>query len=297
MSDIFISYSSADRERILPIVTLLEQQGWSVWWDRKIPPGRTFDDVIEEAINAAKCIIVVWSEKSVASNWVRAEADEGNRKGVLIPIMIDKVNLPLAFRRIEAAQLVNWDGALDNPEVDILLSSIVRIVGYQPDINQEQSIEKKVDLELFPDSRIKSPPKQLASLLKTKNVNREPSESSNNKIRLSGTWKLTDKYEFGKTTGTLQLVQNGQTLSGTMTIYDILEDGKEIIFQEEVQGWIQGENISLSGTSIIGIKGDVSNYNLDKWVGVLKNNNLITGSSEDKVGTSGTFTLKRITHK
>ncbi len=52
MIDIFISYKSSDRERIQTLVKALEQKGWSVWWDRIIPPGRTFDEVIEEAIDA-----------------------------------------------------------------------------------------------------------------------------------------------------------------------------------------------------------------------------------------------------
>jgi hypothetical protein len=32
-----------------------------VWWDRTILPGRTFDQVIEEALAATRCMIVVWS--------------------------------------------------------------------------------------------------------------------------------------------------------------------------------------------------------------------------------------------
>jgi len=39
----------------------LAQTGWSVWWDRTIPAGKTYHQVIGEAIDSAKCIIVVWS--------------------------------------------------------------------------------------------------------------------------------------------------------------------------------------------------------------------------------------------
>ena len=46
MSQIFISYSQADRARAQTLVAALEREGWSVWWDRKIPPGKTFDEVI-----------------------------------------------------------------------------------------------------------------------------------------------------------------------------------------------------------------------------------------------------------
>ena len=41
MSDIFLSYASDDLARIHPLVQFLTQQGWSVWWDRTIPLGKT----------------------------------------------------------------------------------------------------------------------------------------------------------------------------------------------------------------------------------------------------------------
>jgi len=101
MTDVFISYSSEDRERVRSLVTTLERGGWDVWWDRQIDAGVVFDREIEKAIDEAKCIIVVWSSKSVESEWVRTEAGEGLEKGNLVPIMIEDVKPPLAFRRIQ----------------------------------------------------------------------------------------------------------------------------------------------------------------------------------------------------
>ena len=127
--DIFFSYSRKDKERIKPIVRALESQGWSVWWDIQIPPGETFDDVIEDALEHACCVIVAWSEHSVISNWVRNEASEGNDRRVLVPILLDKVKIPLAFRRIQAANLVQWGGDIGNEEFQKLIAKISGIVG------------------------------------------------------------------------------------------------------------------------------------------------------------------------
>ena len=65
MSDIFISYASEDRAETKKLAHALESHGWSVWWDRSIPIGQIYAEVIEAALKEARCVIVIWSEKSV----------------------------------------------------------------------------------------------------------------------------------------------------------------------------------------------------------------------------------------
>jgi TIR domain len=60
MTDIFLSYASEDRERAGKLATALEGRGWSVWWDRNIIAGATFDEVIEHELETAKSVIVLW---------------------------------------------------------------------------------------------------------------------------------------------------------------------------------------------------------------------------------------------
>ena len=106
--DIFVSYSAEDRTRVEPLVQELEAAGLSVWWDRQIDAGTSFDRTIEEQLAAASCVLVVWSTASVESDWVREEADEGLRRKILVPVQIDPCQIPLGFRRVQAAQLPNW---------------------------------------------------------------------------------------------------------------------------------------------------------------------------------------------
>ncbi len=122
--DIFISYSRADRERVDHIAKGLEAEGYSVWWDRDIRAGEEFDNVIDKAIKQSKAIVVVWSDTSIRSNWVKEEAEDGVMANTLVPVMIDFVTIPRGFRRIQAAELhdggddptksENWPEFLDS---------------------------------------------------------------------------------------------------------------------------------------------------------------------------------------
>ncbi|MCC6586290.1 MAG: SUMF1/EgtB/PvdO family nonheme iron enzyme [Bryobacterales bacterium] len=128
MSDIFISYASADRARVKPLVEVLQREGWSVWWDRTIPPGKTWDEVIESAIRQARCVVVLWSKASVASECVRLEAHHGKQRRILIPAKIDGVEPPFAFQMIQAASLVDWRGERDHAELIELLREVESLV-------------------------------------------------------------------------------------------------------------------------------------------------------------------------
>ena len=128
MADIFISYSSEDKTNVRLIAELLEQHGWSVWWDRQIPVGQKFDTVIEDELAKAYCVIVIWTRRSVTSEWVKNEASEAAQSGKLVPILLENVPLPLAFKRTETAMLAGWKGEEDHPELPVLFHSISQTI-------------------------------------------------------------------------------------------------------------------------------------------------------------------------
>src|SRR5262245_66091689 len=113
---IFLSYAHEDRAKAKLIAEALSKIGWGVWWDRKIPPGKTFDEVIEQALDKSQCVVVLWSKTSVGSHWVKAEAAEGARRQILVPALLDSVKIPLEFRRVQAADLTAWNGDPNEPE-------------------------------------------------------------------------------------------------------------------------------------------------------------------------------------
>jgi hypothetical protein len=126
LDDVFLSYSSQDREReaLVRLVAALEQSGLSVFWDRKIPPGMTWRTVLQQRLTQARTILVVWTNDSVASEWVHEEADHGRARDILFPVLLDKVMQPIGFGGVQAADLSEWDGNPGDPVFQALLHAI-----------------------------------------------------------------------------------------------------------------------------------------------------------------------------
>jgi hypothetical protein len=123
MPDIFISYAHEDQERVRPIVKELEKR-WSVFWDKKIPPGKTWEDSIGKALEESPCVLVVWSHSSVKSDWVKEEADVAKKRDTFVPLFLDKVDPPMGFRRIHAADLSDWKNDNAHQGFQLLIGAI-----------------------------------------------------------------------------------------------------------------------------------------------------------------------------
>jgi TIR domain len=132
MADIFVSYARADRDRAKVIAAALEAQGWSVWWDRSIPPGRRFDEVIDEELTAAGCVVVLWSAASVGSDWVKTEAADARDRRILVPVLIEHVKIPLEFRRLQAADLSRWQPGQPDARFDEFSRTRGHVTGRYP---------------------------------------------------------------------------------------------------------------------------------------------------------------------
>ena len=124
MGDIFISYAREDRERAKVLADALASRGWSVWWDRHMPVGKSFSDQIEQQLAAAKCVVVLWSANSVKARWVQNEAGVGADRGILVPVLLDQSAIPLGFRDLHTANLSDWDGGEATQEFEDVAASI-----------------------------------------------------------------------------------------------------------------------------------------------------------------------------
>ncbi|MDJ0818282.1 MAG: toll/interleukin-1 receptor domain-containing protein [Desulfobacterales bacterium] len=148
MSDIFISYNENDRLKIKTLAKALEELGWSVWWDRSIQPGQSFDEIINEKIEEAKCMIVIWSKNSIKSEWVREEASQHKSSKSLLPVIIDNVDPPLGFRLIQTADLINWEAGIEHPGFVSLINAIEKIAGPPRETNVKgRESERQIEIK------------------------------------------------------------------------------------------------------------------------------------------------------
>jgi hypothetical protein len=93
-----------------------------------------------------RCMIALWSRDSVESSWVAEEAEEARKLGkTLVPILIQRVEPPIGFRAIQAADLVNWNGAVDDPAAKMLIADLESLLGKPPAkaIEQNKIVETR----------------------------------------------------------------------------------------------------------------------------------------------------------
>ena len=102
---VFLSYASEDRERVQRVARRLEERDFRVWTVAAIPAGSSWTDAVGKALDESKVVVVFWSRAALESRSVSTEAEEGLRRSVLVPVLLDDVAPPLAFRSIQSADL------------------------------------------------------------------------------------------------------------------------------------------------------------------------------------------------
>lgn len=129
MADVFLSYAREDRAMAERVARGLDAMGLDTFWDTEIPPGKTWADYIEGKLSACRVVIVLWSEHSTKSQWVREEARMGRDHAKLIPAMIDGAPAPFGFGEVQAADLSSWNGNTNDPRWTRFASAVGQAAG------------------------------------------------------------------------------------------------------------------------------------------------------------------------
>jgi len=132
VSEVFLSYNREDQRVAALFVDALSQEGLTVWWDTELRAGETYDEVTEAALRNAKAVVVLWSPRSVASGWVRAEATLAKRCKTLLPAMIEQCERPIMFELTQTAELSHWAGDTSDRAWRQFVSHVHEFIGREP---------------------------------------------------------------------------------------------------------------------------------------------------------------------
>src|SRR5262247_1372781 len=137
MSDICISYAKADHALALKLSAFLESEGWSVWYDKNLGAADLYRDEIMKQLAAARAVITIWSQNSIKSDWVRAEAGRAKADGKLIPVKTSELtyaDIPLPFgeMHIEECDIdrVNQSGDC-RPTIETSITTSAVLAGHK----------------------------------------------------------------------------------------------------------------------------------------------------------------------
>lgn len=131
--DVFISYKREERPLADQVTKLLTQAGYVVGSDANLPRNVHFGDAIEEMIRAARLTIVLWTQASVQSPWVKMEAqlalslDQNEHlSNKFIGVMVEAAELPFYLAPMQMLNL--QDGGLDKSGLQRLLEEVERAI-------------------------------------------------------------------------------------------------------------------------------------------------------------------------
>ena len=126
---IFLSYAHDDRLKAQNLAAALAGRGYTLWWDELIEGGAQFARSIRDALEAADAVVVLWSAKSIESDWVQDEAAQGRDRKRLVPISLDGSVPPLGFRQYQTIDLSGSRGKPSAAKVEAIDRAIRTAIG------------------------------------------------------------------------------------------------------------------------------------------------------------------------
>ena len=72
-SHIFVSYKREDADTANVVRIALQASNLDVWWDANLQTGQKWEATVDEALRTASVVLVLWSKRSVKSEWVKHE--------------------------------------------------------------------------------------------------------------------------------------------------------------------------------------------------------------------------------
>ncbi|MGE0700891.1 MAG: toll/interleukin-1 receptor domain-containing protein [Hyphomicrobiaceae bacterium] len=109
----FVAYPHADLEIAQKLVHDLGQRGIAVRWDKHLVGGENFRRRLDELLDGAAAVIVIWSEN--VTDFVIDEADAGKSRGTLVTCRVSGLptsKVPTGFRGLHCIDVDDIEAIL-----------------------------------------------------------------------------------------------------------------------------------------------------------------------------------------
>lgn len=130
MPEILIRHAEQDQPAARRLRDALEHQGFNVADDPDVDTGARSGEAtrsaVSEALRAARCVVVLWSEAARTSKAVRLGARVARLAGKLVAVRIDDARLPSDLGQANPADLSRWQGDIVDPEFRRLTRTLER---------------------------------------------------------------------------------------------------------------------------------------------------------------------------
>jgi hypothetical protein len=112
---------------------------------------------------------------------------------------------------------------------------------------------------------------------------------------ITGTWKYTEDFEYGKSEGQVELIQAGNEVIGIFTFTEEVEDHYKIDVVERVNGTISEGKVLLKSFKVSAKQdGKEIDYLPNTFEVTLVSEYKLVGSAYDSEDICGVFVLEKI---
>jgi adenylate cyclase len=129
-AEVFISYSRADKDRVLALADKLRAAGVSLWIDQSgIDAASMWGEEIVKALDGAKVMLLMLTESAVNShNVIKEVVLASERKGHILPVHLEPTEIPPSFKYpLAGIQHIEYYQGDPDENLKTLLRSLERI--------------------------------------------------------------------------------------------------------------------------------------------------------------------------
>ena len=131
----FISYEKDDLDIATQIIKRLQSECIEPWWDEKLSLLKNkLTDEIKDAILNAQCFLVIWTQNSIHSTWLRDENlvlhGDKNGRHKIIALAVNEVLIPSPFNTHQSLNVpLKNNRIIDEKELIKIIASIKSQIG------------------------------------------------------------------------------------------------------------------------------------------------------------------------